>query len=403
MTSQIKVIKSEQDLKEALALVEEIMCTNPDPDTEDGEKLNLLALLIQDYEAKSFPQTLPDPIDAIVFRMEQQGLKPIDLIPFIGSKSKVSETLSRKRPLTLTMIKALEAGLGIPAKVLLNESDNFKDFENITWNRFPIKEMEKRGYFGGKTTQEQNINIIIKKFFQSIQPKMNLVGMLRKTNFRSTRPMDKHALVAWSARVIQKAENIKNVPDFKQGTINLSFLQELAKLSINNNGPLDAIERLKVIGIIVIIEPHFPQTYLDGAVLFGDKRNPIIGLTLRMDRLDNFWFTLMHELAHISLHANESLDFFYDDLDKSDLTNTKEQEADTLALESMIPKNKWESSPAKLIPSPIAAECLAKELGIHIAIVAGRMRHEEGRYAYLNPIVNGAKIRNYFPNELWKK
>ena len=79
--------------------------------------------------------------------MEQQGLKPKDLVSFIGSRSKVSEVLSRKRSLSLDMIRALEKGLGIPAKVLLREADEFRHPDDIAWNRFPIKEMEKRNYF----------------------------------------------------------------------------------------------------------------------------------------------------------------------------------------------------------------------------------------------------------------
>ena len=123
MTTRIKVIKTEEDYNEALKLIEELMNGDPEEDSEEGEKLDLLATLVQDYESKLFPESLPDPIDAILFRMEQQNLKPIDLVPYIGSRSKVSEVLSRKRTLTLSMMRALEAGLGIPAKVLLKKYD----------------------------------------------------------------------------------------------------------------------------------------------------------------------------------------------------------------------------------------------------------------------------------------
>jgi len=116
---KIKIIKTEQDYKEALKLLEELMGRDPNPDSAEGEQLNLLTTLIQDYEAKAFPETLPDPIEAIKFRMEQVGLKPADLIPYIGSRSRVSEILSGKRQLTLDMIRALETGLGIPAEVLI--------------------------------------------------------------------------------------------------------------------------------------------------------------------------------------------------------------------------------------------------------------------------------------------
>jgi len=116
----VGIIKTEEDYNKALMLIEELMDKDPEEDSEEGEKLNLLTALVQDYESKLFPESLPDPIDAILFRMEQQNLKPSDLVLYIGSRSKVSEVLSRKRSLTLSMMRALEAGLGIPAKVLLD-------------------------------------------------------------------------------------------------------------------------------------------------------------------------------------------------------------------------------------------------------------------------------------------
>lgn len=403
MSTKIKVIKTSEDHKEALALIEELMANDPDPSSEDGEKLSLLATLVQDYESSAFPDSFPDPIDAILFRMEQQGLKPVDLIPYIGSRSKVSEILSRKRPLTLSMIRALENGLGIPAKVLLRESDDFRNIDNIAWDRFPIKEMKKRGYFNDDLSQTSGIKGFMEKFFLPVKSPTYFLGMLRKTNYRSTRPMDKHALVVWSTMVVKKAKAIGALKAFAPGTIDLSFMQKIAKLSAEDNGPILARDFLKKYGIALIIEPDFPQTYLDGATIMMEEKNPIIGLTLRHNRLDNFWFNLMHELSHIALHASENVSFFYDDLDSAGSINEQEAAADKLAGEALVPENKWENSPARLIPSPIAAESLARELGVHPAIVAGKMRHEGNNYVYLNTMINQAKIRQYFPDEKWNK
>lgn len=402
MATRIRIIKTEEDYNEALKLIEELMDQNPEEDSEEGEKLNLLTALLQDYESKMFPESLPDPIDAILFRMEQQNLKPIDLVPFIGSRSKVSEILSRKRALTLPMMRALETGLGIPAKVLLKEPDEFRNADEIAWERFPSKEMSKRGYFVEKLTKNSNIRDIMEKFFAPEKSPDHILGMLRKTNFRSLRSMDKYALAVWSTSVVKKANKIEYPAKFRPGMIDLSSMQKLAKLSIEDNGPILARDYLKKFGIALIIEPHFSQTYLDGAVIIINKEHPIIGLTLRHDRLDNFWFNLMHELAHISLHCNKNFNFFYDDLDNP-ASSDIEQEADLMASEALIPKNKWENSPARLIPSSIAAESLARELGVHISIIVGKMRHESGKYVYLNNIIKEAKVRKYFPEEVWSK
>lgn len=404
MTSIIRVIKNKEEYKEALKLIEELMYKDPEPDSEEGEKLTLLTTLVKDYESNTFPESLPDPVDAILFRMEQQDLKPIDLVPYIGSRSKVSEILSRKRPLTITMIRALETGLGIPAKVLIKEPDEFRNTENIVWNHFPLKEMEKRGYFGGKLLINSNIPKLMEDFFLPVGSPAQFIGMLRKSYYiRSIRPMDKQALAAWSAHLVEKANKISIPTKFKSGIVNLDFMQKMAKLSVEPNSPILAQNFLKDNGIALVIEPHFNQTYLDGATIMTNKELPIIGLTLRYDRLDNFWFTLMHELAHIALHYDQNINLFYDDLDGADSNNKEESEADYLAGEALVSKTKWENSPAKLIPSPIAAESLARELGVHIAIVAGKMRHEGESYQYLNSIVNQEKVRKYFPEIKWDK
>ncbi len=117
----IKVLKTEADYEAALAAIEALMDLDAAPGTPAAERLELLTLLVEDYEEHEVPSSLPDPIEAIRFRMEQQGLKQADLVPFIGSRSKVSEVLSRKRSLTLSMMRALHSGLGIPARVLLQD------------------------------------------------------------------------------------------------------------------------------------------------------------------------------------------------------------------------------------------------------------------------------------------
>jgi HTH-type transcriptional regulator/antitoxin HigA len=118
----LKVIKTEAEYEEALEEAEVLIEFDPELGTEEGDRLELLTLLIFHYEEERFPLDLPDPIEAIRFHMEQEGLSQKDLIPYIGSRSKVSEVLNRKRPLSLKMIRTLHRGLGIPAEVLLQES-----------------------------------------------------------------------------------------------------------------------------------------------------------------------------------------------------------------------------------------------------------------------------------------
>ncbi|MBF0229831.1 MAG: transcriptional regulator [Desulfamplus sp.] len=112
-----KLIKTEKEYNLVLSRIEELM--DAKEDSPELEELELLAALVELYEDEYYPMDLPDPVDAIKFRMEQLGLNQQGLVPFIGSKSKVSEILNRKRNLTLSMIRSLHKNLGIPAEIFL--------------------------------------------------------------------------------------------------------------------------------------------------------------------------------------------------------------------------------------------------------------------------------------------
>jgi HTH-type transcriptional regulator / antitoxin HigA len=116
----IRPIKNDADYDAAVADVERLM--DATPGTADGDRLDVLATLVQAYEDAHWPIDPPDPIDAIQFRIDQTGLTRRDLERYIGPKGRVSEVLSRKRPLTLAMIRRLQAGLGIPAEILIRPS-----------------------------------------------------------------------------------------------------------------------------------------------------------------------------------------------------------------------------------------------------------------------------------------
>lgn len=118
----IRPIHTEADYKATLKEIAALMELDPDMGTPEGDRLDILATLVQAYEAKTFPIGVPDPVEAIKFRMEQSGLTVRDLEPFIGKSNRVYEILNHKRPLTLGMIRRLHQGLGIPAEVLIAET-----------------------------------------------------------------------------------------------------------------------------------------------------------------------------------------------------------------------------------------------------------------------------------------
>jgi HTH-type transcriptional regulator / antitoxin HigA len=116
----IKPIRTKADYRAALKAVESLMGAKAR--TPDGDRLDVLVTLIEGYERQHFPMDLPDAVEAIKFRMEQQGLTPKDLEPLIGRSNRVYEVLNRRRGLTLAMIQRLHAGLGIPAESLLRQT-----------------------------------------------------------------------------------------------------------------------------------------------------------------------------------------------------------------------------------------------------------------------------------------
>ena len=117
MTIELKPIRSERDYKRALAQLKKLWSAKSG--TAESDQLDILATLIDSYEAEHDPIDPPDPIAAIKFRMEQQGLSRKDLEPLIGSRTRVAEVLNGRRGLSIAMIRRLHAKLGIPAEVLI--------------------------------------------------------------------------------------------------------------------------------------------------------------------------------------------------------------------------------------------------------------------------------------------
>jgi HTH-type transcriptional regulator/antitoxin HigA len=118
---EIKPIRTRADYRAALKEIRGLM--SAEAGTPEGERLDVLATLVEAYERRHFPMELPDPVEAIKFRMEQSGLSAKDLVPMIGQLNRVYEVLTRKRPLTLKMVWRLHRGLGIPAESLIRQGE----------------------------------------------------------------------------------------------------------------------------------------------------------------------------------------------------------------------------------------------------------------------------------------
>lgn len=395
---EAKVVRTEEQYHRYLEEVQSLMALGGTLGAKQCDRLELLTVLLEAYENTKFPVEAPDPIDSILFRMEEKGLKRADLVPYFGTSSRVSEVLGRKRPLTVQMIRALSLGLGLSADTLIGlaTTDSTERKSEIDWSKFPIREMSKRGWLESLATKSKtSVEDVVKSFIADAGLQFGAASFRRTLAGEANSPTTQYALYAWLARVIQKARAKKTALGiFDKSTLSAGFLRELAQLSWSDRGPLLAVEYLEKHGIAVVIEPHLKGTLLDGAALNDIDDMPIVGITLRHDRLDNFWFTLLHEVAHLWKHVGTN-EAFLDDLDTTS-EDRREAEANRLAKEAFIPRMLWKRSDAFISPSKESIDKLSRELKIHPSIIAGRLRRETGNYRVFSDLIGLNQVRAMF-------
>ena len=401
--ANVKPIRTEKDYEAALARVDELM--DAVPGSPEGDELDVLVDLVELYESKHEPMGYPSPLAAIEFRMDQGGLSPRDLIPFIGSRAKVSEVLSGKRAITMPMARALHEHLGIPADVLLRQPGTALDetLADLEWTRFPLKAMAKLKWFpdGSDLAEraEELIGALIKR--AGGQDVVGAALYRKNDHLRVNAKMDPYALKAWCWQILARANENPPKAKYVCGTVTLDFLKEVARLSGSEDGPRLAKDFLAENGIALVTERHLPRTYLDGAALRLGNGRPVIGLTLRYDRIDHFWFCLLHELAHVGRHMDHNQGVaFFDDLTlrtvEGERENPREAQADEWAEEALIPWAAWKASAVRDRPTSMAVMNLANVLQVHPAIIAGKVRYERQNHRLLSQFVGTGEVRRQF-------
>jgi HTH-type transcriptional regulator/antitoxin HigA len=314
----------------------------------------------------------------------------------------VSEVLSSKRQITMQMARALHANLGIPAEVLLQQSGATLStaIEGVDWRRFPLQAMANLGWIPKRRNLLAHAEEIMRDLIRRAGGEHVLPAVLYRKNdhSRTNAKTDPYALKAWCWEALARANAIKLRGTYKPETVDRDFLRKVAKLSWSADAPRLAQEFLSRHCIHLVCLEHLPRTHLDGAALQLADGTPMIALTLRYDRLDNFWFCLLHELAHIGRHMTGQRDeAFIDDLSLRGVEGVrrdpKEDEADDWAEEALIPRAIWDSSAARHNPSPHTVMELASAAEVHPAIVAGRVRHETRNYRLLSHFVGSGEVR----------
>lgn len=261
------------------------------------------------------------------------------------------------------------------------------DPEDVDWTRFPLKEMAKRGWLQGR-----DLPSAAKSYFlQAAGPQF--VSALHRKKVRSGGAPNEFALLAWQARILELARVEATSRRLAEFVLNDSWLAELVSLTKAHDGPRKARDLLFRHGIALVFERHLTNTYLDGAAMIAPEGYPVVALTLRYDRLDNFWFVLLHELGHVFLHlfASLRLDFF-DEEDGAEAEGV-EREADVFALERLIPEAVWKQCLSRFALTEEAVRLDAERLGIEPSIIAGRIRKERNNYLILNDLVGAGTVR----------
>jgi len=216
----------------------------------------------------------------------------------------------------------------------------------------------------------------------------------QRTLFRKSAGADENSLVLWHARARSEAEIIcltEYIYDF--AGLTRDDLRRLAQRSVDPKAVRQLPSMLAKLGIILVYVYALPGMNADGAVFHLNTGQPVIAMSLRFPRLDYFWFTLLHELAHLVLHADQLKDPVFFDVEANEETDRIEKAANRLAKDSIVDRESWRNCAPKYDTSDRAVLAYAAEQGVHPSLVAGLLRKESGNYVRYSSIINEHDVR----------
>ena len=284
----------------------------------------------------------------------------------------------------------------IGERVALREADlDTSEILGIFSETSTCKEMIRRGWLNtSRLKDEKRLREIVSGLEELLFLPLSAPELFRgAAKLTAQNLTGQLAVLAWLAQVRRTASETDAAP-FDYSSLTSEAIRELVQLSRYDDGPLRAEQWLRSVGIPVVIMSSLPGMKLDGVSSTVDSC-PFIALTIRYDRVDSFWFTLLHEIGHVLLHLRDDLDqVFLDDLDESSQDDELEAEANAFARDSFVPRHVWRRSDAFKLGTKRAIEELADKLRIHPAIIAGRIRYETGNYTHLSDMVGQGSVRD---------
>ena len=267
----------------------------------------------------------------------------------------------------------------VDAKELLERYREFKRF----LAGIPRRELVKRGWL----TTVDDLSPLATIFF-------DLPLSKQPTLFRKNAKADENLLAIWQARARAQAEYLclaEERPAFSKLT--KEHLRKLATLSVDPRVVRQLPSILAELGIILVYVYAMPGMSADGAVFKLSTGHPVIAMSLRFPRLDYFWFTILHELAHLVLHVDQLNEPVFFDVEASWERDRMEKAANRLAKDSMVDRESWRSCAPKYDTSDRAVHAYAAEQGVHSSLIAGLLRKESGNYKRYSSIINEHDIR----------
>jgi HTH-type transcriptional regulator/antitoxin HigA len=275
---------------------------------------------------------------------------------------------------------------------------NLKGSIGFDPTKLPVKEMRERGWLNQIHFQAEASSLAdeeVAAAFVSSAFEGGPSPSLHKQHVRIGSEQDPYSLLAWKAQILHRARHSSLHLKLARATrpLDAHAIQNLVALSSKADGPVRAVEALEQCGIVLVFERHLPSTHLDGAAMLLDDGLPVIGLTLRFDRLDNFWFVLLHEVGHVIVHRESGLREGFFDEEQAVPQDDLETEADDFATRAFIPDEVWKRSFIRFTGSSEQVEQFARQRKIGSAVVAGRIRRERNDWKLFSDLVGTGSVR----------
>ncbi|MDZ4077388.1 XRE family transcriptional regulator [Hydrocarboniphaga sp.] len=370
------------------------------------ERRELIAILDAYLNAKNGDSTSlmtragDDPGAFLIVARIARGWSQKELARKLGLKEQAIQRYEAERYRSISLSNLLRVARALSVVFSAETRNSQEHFWPPSFEESPqqvqkvLKHAREHGWIQpNSSSDDSDINQLMRSITEHVE--VHGTPSLLRTGLNVVDHSEDWTLLSWKAQVSRQAKTIIGSEKLQYRPLDVSWLMELVRLSRFEDGPRRAAKLLLQHGIVLVAEGHIPGMSVDGAAFLVDGI-PVIGMTLRRDYLDSFWFTLMHEVAHVILHYRTGLaSGFFDDAEAPHI-DEMEAEANAFASSLLVPEEVWSRSPARITKTAEPVERLAAQLGISPTIIFGRIRMERKNYALFSDKIGKGKVREQF-------